>query len=276
MGVTQVHREEVDVDGTRLSYLAAGEQGPVVLLLHGTFWSRVWQPVMPRLGEVCRAVAVDLPGFGRSDGELTSPEDATVPELAGIVRAFAGRLGFRRYAVVGHDIGGGIAQHLAAHDGDAVTRLGLVNGVVLDSWPVPAVERFRDPQVRANTTVEDLLEARRASLDKAVAREWRPEEVDEHLAPWRDERRVRSWMSMAAAADSRYTTGLVEPLRQRALPTLLVWGVDDEFQRLEYAERFVREMPHAELVKTEGKHIPQEDSPQEVGDALATFLGQDG
>lgn len=267
-----VRRNGVDVDGTRMSYLAAGERGPVVLLLHGTFWSRVWRPVMARLGRVCRPVAVDLPGFGCSEGELSSPEEATVPALAGIVHAFAEQLGFRQYAVVGHDIGGAIAQHLAAHREGVVNRLALVNGVVLDSWPVPAVERFRDPQVRASTTVEDLLRARRTAMDEATARELDGAEIDEYLAPWREERRVRSWLSMAAAADSRHTTGLVDELRARALPMLLVWGVDDEFQRVEHAERFTREFPHAELVRVAGRHIPTEDSPREVGDTLARFL----
>ena len=39
-------RETVDVDGIPISYLTAGKGGPLVLLLHGTYWSRVWQPVL--------------------------------------------------------------------------------------------------------------------------------------------------------------------------------------------------------------------------------------
>jgi pimeloyl-ACP methyl ester carboxylesterase len=46
----------------------------VVLLLHGTYWSRVWQPVLDDLAAAgLRPVAVDLPGLGRSEGELTVP-----------------------------------------------------------------------------------------------------------------------------------------------------------------------------------------------------------
>ena len=39
-------RETVDVDGVPVSFLIAGKGGPLVLLLHGTYWSRVWQPVL--------------------------------------------------------------------------------------------------------------------------------------------------------------------------------------------------------------------------------------
>ncbi len=65
-------RETVDVDGVPISYLTAGAGGPLVLLLHGTYWSRVWQQVLDRIAAAgLRPVAVDFPGFGRSGGELT-------------------------------------------------------------------------------------------------------------------------------------------------------------------------------------------------------------
>jgi pimeloyl-ACP methyl ester carboxylesterase len=67
-------RMTIDVDGRQASYLTAGERGPIVLLLHGTYWSRVWQPVLDELAAAgLRPVAVDLPGLGRSEGELTVP-----------------------------------------------------------------------------------------------------------------------------------------------------------------------------------------------------------
>ena len=144
----RIRRQRVEVDGTELSYLAAGDPSArPLLLLHGTFWSRVWQPVLPALGEAARCLALDLPGFGASGGEL-DVEHATVPALADTVLAAADALGVAEFDLAGHDIGGGIAQHVAATSG-RVRRLVLMNSVMFDSWPVPAVERFREPQVRA-------------------------------------------------------------------------------------------------------------------------------
>src|SRR6202007_2471745 len=75
-------RETVDVGGLPISYLTAGKGGPLVLLLHGTYWSRVWQPVLEGIAAVgLRPVAVDFPGFGRSRGELALSE-ASVPRLS--------------------------------------------------------------------------------------------------------------------------------------------------------------------------------------------------
>ncbi len=266
--LAEVRRDEIIVDGDRLSYLHAGDAGPVVLLLHGTFWSRVWQPVLSRIGDSCRAIALDLPGFGLSGGELTV-ERAGVPELAELVRRATAKLGLDTFEVVGHDIGGAIVQYLAVHEPDRVAALALVNGVVLDSWPVLAVERFRDPEVRAATTAKDLLTARRAALEQAVERRLSYAEVDHYLLPWLAERRCRSWMAMAAAADAHYTLELVDGLKERArmeaMPTLLLWGMDDGFQRVEYAERYARELPETNLLQLPGRHIPQEDSPRAGG-----------
>jgi len=75
-------RETVQVDSIPISYLTAGGGGPLVLLLHGTYWSRVWQPVLDDIAAAgLRPVAVDFPGFGRSGGELTVDE-ASVPRLS--------------------------------------------------------------------------------------------------------------------------------------------------------------------------------------------------
>lgn len=267
-----VSRRDVDVNGVRLSYLHAGRVGlPTVLLLHGTFWSRVWQPVLPALGEVAECVALDLPGFGRSDGELT-PETASVPALASAVLDAADALGLDSFVVIGHDIGGGIAQHLAVHAPARVSALGLVNAVVLDSWPVPAVEKYQDPDVRSATGPAELLESRRQSMGAATSRELTADEIEDYISPWRSPERVRSFTAMAAAADPRYTLDLVEGLRDRDLSTLLVWGEQDSFQKIEYAEKFVEQLPNARLQRVPGRHIPQEDSPEQVGSALSDFI----
>jgi pimeloyl-ACP methyl ester carboxylesterase len=263
-------RADVSVGGHPASYLTAGD-GPLVLLVHGTYWSRVWQPVIEPLAERgLHPVAVDLPGLGRSGGELT-PEQATVPALADWVLRFLEALGGEEpAAVVGHDIGGAIAQHLTVHA--TVRRLALVNSVTYDSWPVPAVARFRDPDVVAAVTTEEIVAARREAATKALAMPGSDALVTEYAEPWTEQRVARSWMALAGAADSRFTMELVEPLRRSTVPKLLVWGEDDEFQPVSYAERFASEMPGCRLVRIPGAgHIPMENDPDAVAAALAEF-----
>ena len=268
-------RATIDIDGIPISYLTAGECGPLVLLLHGTYWSRVWQPV---LGDIAAAglhpVAVDFPGFGRSGGELTVAE-ASIPRLAAWLVRFLDAMGEKGPVMVaGHDIGGGVAQHLLASGAVQVPRLALVNAVLYDSWPVPGVARFRDPAVAAATSTEQVLAARRQSVTKALARPASEAEIADYLEPWTDSRVARSWLALAGAADNRYTLELLPRMRESTTPKLLVWGEDDELQRVDHAERFAAEIPATKLARIQSAgHIPMENDPRAVAAALAEFFG---
>jgi pimeloyl-ACP methyl ester carboxylesterase len=123
-------RATIDVDGIPISYLTAGTSGPLVLMLHGTYWSRVWQPVLDDIAAAgLHPIAVDFPGFGRSGGALKGSE-ASVPRLAAWLVRFLDVLGHKgSIMVAGHDIGGGVAQHLLVSRAVEVSRLALVNAV---------------------------------------------------------------------------------------------------------------------------------------------------
>ncbi|WP_206325005.1 MULTISPECIES: alpha/beta hydrolase [unclassified Streptomyces] len=269
-----VVRTEIQVDGVPASYLTVERAGPPVLLLHGTYWSRVWLPVLDTLAEAgLRPIAVDLPGLGRSGGELTL-ETGAVPALADWVARFAAALKLSGpVAVAGHDIGGAVAQHLLVHGPLYVSRLALVNSVTYDSWPVSSVARFRDPEAVAAITADELLAARRQAVTAALAGAATEQRIADYLDPWTDARVRRSWMAMAGAADDRHTRDCVPALRQNATPKLLIWGEDDGFQKVEYAERFAAEIPHTTLVRVpDAGHIPTENAPGQVARALADFL----
>ncbi len=268
-----MNRITIEVDGVPTSYLTSGT-GPPVLLLHGTYWSRVWQPVIDSLARRdLRPVAVDFPGCGFSGGQLTL-ETAAVPALTAWVERFADVLGIEGpLDVAGHDIGGAVAQRLAIRGSAGVRRLALVNSVSYDSWPVPGVARFRDADVIAATSTDDLLAMRRKALETAIARPMTDAEREGYLRPWTDSRVARSWMAMAGAADSRYTTELVDELRASDIPKLLVWGEDDTFQPVSYAERLASELPNTTLHRLPGAgHIPMENHPQVVAETLAGFF----
>jgi pimeloyl-ACP methyl ester carboxylesterase len=66
---------------------------------------------------------------------------------------------------------------------------------------------------------------------------------------------------------------LLPAMRDSRIQELLVWGEDDEFQTLDHAERFAREMPETRLVRIKSAgHIPMENDPEGVAGALAGFL----
>jgi len=267
-------RETIEVGGIPISYLTAGRDGPLVLLLHGTYWSRVWLPVLDGIAAAgFRPVVVDFPGFGRSGGELTV-SDASVPRLSAWLVHFLDALGHSGPVMVaGHDIGGGVAQHLMLAREVEVPRVAVVNGIMYDSWPVPGVARFRDPAVAAATTRDDILAARRVSVVKALGRLASEAEITDYLDPWTDPRVARSWLALAGAADNRYTREMLPALLQSKTPKLLVWGEDDPFQTIDYAERYAREIPETRLVRIKSAgHIPMENNAEAVAGALSEFF----
>ena len=240
-----------------------------MLMLHGTYWSRVWLPVLGQLADAgLRPLAVDLPGLGRSGGQLT-PETATVPALADWVTRFVSALNLSgSIALAGHDIGGAIAQHLLAHHRLEVSRFALVNSVLYDSWPAPHVAQFRD-----GDTGEGVLANRRQAVTRVLGGVATESLIADYADPWTNERVRRSWMALAAAADNRYTLELVPALQQSTTPKLLIWGEDDLHETVEYAERFASEMPRTTLIRIpNADHIPTENAPDQISRALANFF----
>ena len=152
-------------------------------------------------------------------------------------------------------------------------RLALVNSVTYDSWPAPHVARFRGPAATATTTADGVLAARRQAVTAALAGAATEHLIADYLDPWTDPRVCRSWLAMPGAAESRYTLDLVPALQRSTAPKLLIWGEDDSFEKVEYAEKFAVEIPQTTLIRIpEADHIPTENAPGQIACALIDFF----
>src|ERR671938_2102425 len=106
--------------------------GPPLLLLHGFPQTHLmWRSVAPLLARRFSVVCADLRGYGRSGCPPSTPDHAPYAKraMARDMVTVMERLGFPRFAVVGHDRGGRVAHRLALDPperGDRVARLGLV------------------------------------------------------------------------------------------------------------------------------------------------------
>jgi haloalkane dehalogenase len=138
-----------DAGGLRMAYVEAGPgDGEPVLLLHGEpSWSYLYRTVMPVLaGAGLRAIAADLPGFGRSD-KPAEIDDYSFARLVEWVRVFAfDSLGLRGVTLVGQDWGGLIGLRLVAEHPDRFARVVAANtGLPTGDQPMPEVWlRFRE------------------------------------------------------------------------------------------------------------------------------------
>src|SRR5438067_1921087 len=125
--------EFLDLGGTRVYYYAAGTRGagnPVVLIHGFPTSSHLWNDVVPLMPPGHRIVVLDLLGYGRSD----RPKGHGVDLAAHGTRTVAllDELRIDRACLVGHGMGGGIAQWIAAHHVPRVSHLCLIDSVSID------------------------------------------------------------------------------------------------------------------------------------------------
>ncbi|HKD23212.1 MAG TPA: alpha/beta hydrolase [Rhizomicrobium sp.] len=114
-------------DGTRVHYRVRGPDGaPAIVLLHGYMGSLfAWEKWSAILSDHFRVVSVDLPGNGLT-GAVPSG-DYSHGAMAQFVKAFADKLGLKRFAVAGNSMGGDVAAHFAELYPDRVSALVLVD-----------------------------------------------------------------------------------------------------------------------------------------------------
>jgi 2-hydroxymuconate-semialdehyde hydrolase len=267
--MTVPERRRIRLDAGEIAYLDEGE-GPAVLLLHGFPTSaHLWRDLVPMLAPRFRAIAPDLLGYGQS----SKPEDVaalTIRAQAEVVRDLLRRLGVDGFAVVGHDIGGGIAQLLAFEGG--VRTMVLADSISFDSWPIEAVRMIAgasDGQV----TEEIVADVAALVFDVGMGHRERlaDEDLEEYLRPWRAD--PVALVRAARAIDGVGLRDAEDRLRALDQRVLIAWGEDDPWQPAAWAERLGELLPGATVALLPGcGHFITEDAPETVLPLIARYL----
>ncbi|WP_224363669.1 alpha/beta fold hydrolase [Hyalangium versicolor] len=279
----------------RMQALEAGPaDGPLVLLLHGfPELSESWREVLPVLGAAgFRAVAPDLRGYGGTDRPRYGYDLGT---LAADIYQLARHLQPDRPAhIVGHDWGGIIAYHLAAHHPEVVDRLVVINAphpevMTRRLWKPDQLARawymffFQLPWLperilskNGGERVPQLI--RRALVDPTSV-------SDERLKPYAEN---FSKPEAARAAIDYYRHALRDALkpwhlRQRRngyprirAPFLLIWAEEDIVLGRELThdlEPWFEQPPRVRYLSNVG-HFATLEAPEQVSALLLEFLGR--
>lgn len=268
--------EFIDVRGARLYYYAAGTRGAgePVLFLHGFPTSgHLWSDVVAQMPAGHRLVVVDLLGYGRSDPP--SGRSLTLYAHAERVVGLLDALGIASACVVGHDLGGGVAQSLAVHWPARVSRLALIDSVAFDGWPTRDVRlaRFFLPLVRHLPT-NWLLPIVRANLERGYYDATHAtHSIDKYQRPFNSDEGRRVFLAHLAALDARETDALGARLGAIAVPTAVIWGSHDPFLSMSLGRRLARAIPNATIdVLSGARHFTPEEEPREVADILGRLL----
>lgn len=270
--------EFVDVAGARLYYYAAGTRGagePLVFLHGFPTSSHLWHETVRHIPAGHRVVVVDLLGFGRSDRPAGRP--LTLGGHAERVAALLDELRIDRCTVVGHDVGGGVAQLLALRWPARVARLCLIDSVAFDGWPPRGVRIARAtlpvtrhlPASWLMSTVRSDLIRGYASTDLGV------HSVERYLKPFASPEGRDALVEHLLALDAGETMAIADGLPKLALPVAIVWGEEDPFLPVELGRRLNAAIPHATLDVVSGaRHFVPEEHPERVASVLAGLLAR--
>jgi len=249
----------------------SGGDGAPVVFLHGIPTnSYLFAKTVGPVAEQRRVIAPDMVGYGNS--QMTDNFDRSVRAQELMVGGLVKRLGLGDIDFVGHDLGGGVGLRYAVHNPDRVERLVLSNSVAYDSWPIQIITDLGLPESARENSPADVQEMLAGLFRSTLyADEADGEFVEAMTAPWNSEEGVTSLVRAAVSTNTNHTTE-VDPREVRA-DTLLLWGLDDEFQPVRWAERLEGDIPSCELVGLEeSNHWVPEDRHEAFREHCAEFL----
>jgi haloalkane dehalogenase len=280
-------KQSVVVEGVTMAYVDVGAGRPIVFLHGNPTSSYLWRNVMPHVAPHGRLLAPDLVGMGDS-GKLAhaGPGSYRFVEHRRYLDGWFEALGLERDVVlVVHDWGSALGFDWARRHPDAVAGIAymeaLVRPVTIDEWPAsarPVFEAFRTDAGEAMVLDKNVFVER--VLPGSVLRPLTDEEMDVYrrpfLEPGESRRPTLTWPRQipidgepadvtAIVADYAdwLSTSPVPKLLVRAEPGAILVGPQLDF---------CRSWPNQTEVVVPGNHFVQEDSPDEIGAALAGWL----
>jgi haloalkane dehalogenase len=286
LSTTPLTKSYETVNGKQMAYHEAGTGDPVVFLHGNPTSSYLWRNVIPHVSGKARCIAPDLIGHGDSD-KLDDPGPGSYrfvehrEYLDGLLDQLD--LGDRVHLVV-HDWGSALGFDWANRHRDRVTGIAymeaIVRPVTWDDWPEAATAIFRGFRSSAG---EDMVFDKNlfveAILPASIMRQLSPEEHNEYRRPFTnpaDRRPTLAWpREIPIDGEPRDVVEIVEAyadwLSTSQVPKLFINAEPGAI--LAGAQRdYARTWPNQTEITVTGNHFLQEDSPHEIGTAIAHWL----
>ena len=279
-------KEVVEVDGKRMAFHQSGEGDPVVFLHGNPTSSYLWRNVIPHLSDRARCIAPDLIGMGDSDKlDDAGPGSYRFVEHRHHLDGLLDQLDLGDHVTfVIHDWGSALGFDWANRHRDRVIGLAymeaIVRPVTWDEWPEAARDIFEAMRSGAG---EDLILEKNlfveAILPASILRTLSDEELQEYRRPFPtpvDRRPTLTWpREIPLAGEPADVVEIVQSyadwLAQADVPKLFI-NADPGAILTGPQREFCRTWPNQTEVTVAGNHFIQEDSPHEIGQAIADWL----
>ena len=269
----------LDLHGERVAYRDEGS-GEVLLLIHGMAGSSdAWRELIPRLAKNYRVVAPDLLGHGQS----TKPRgDYSLGAFAVSLRDLLDELGIAQATIVGHSLGGGVAMQFLYQHPDYCERLILISsgglgsdvGLILRLLSAPGAE-FVLPII-APSPVLKVGNKIGSWFTSSGMRNPRASEIWRAYSSFSDRPTRDAFLrTLRSVVDYRgQAVSALNRLHVRSeLPTLAIWGEDDEIIPVEHGHAAMAARPGGRLEVLPGVgHFAHVEAPTEVAEIIDDFM----
>ena len=275
-------RRRVALLDTEMSYVDIGSGDPIVFLHGNPTSSYLWRNIIPYLAEHARCLAPDLVGMGRS-GKSPTRAYRFVDHARYLDAWFEALNLTSNITLVIHDWGSALGFYRAFRYPSQIKAIAYMEAIVMPRrWEDfgEAAEIFR--KLRSEEGEHLVLDGNffvQGILPRGIFRKLSNEEMAVYRAPFLDrEARLPTLVwprQIPIEGEPADVTTIVkayaEAMSQSALPKLLIVGNPGAIVRGRTLE-FCRTWPNQTEVNVKGLHFLQEDSPDEIGNALREFV----
>ena len=270
------HTKQVEINGRSVNYVDIGGGTLTVLFIHGLGGSwQNWLENLPRTAQHCRAIALDLPGFGRSE----MPADPiSITAFAATVDAFCEALDLGPVVLVGNSMGGFTAAEVAIQHPERAELLVLVDAAGISSANVtrsrPGERLARqlmmrgqgDPEAAKRMLTRPGYMALGMGLVARYPTRISKELLSEQLLTFGD-------AGFSDAFEAILSYDFRHRLGEIGCPVLVIQGENDILVPLGDAIEFCELIPSSELLTmADTGHVPMFERPVQFNDALLDFI----
>ncbi len=280
-------KKKIQVKGRTMAYVEAGEGDPIVFLHGNPTSSYLWRNVMPHLEGRGRCIAPDLIGMGDSDKlEPSGPDRYTFVEHRSYLDALLAELGVtENVTLIIHDWGSALGFDWAHRHPEAVRGIAYMEAIVQpmtwDAWPEAARGVFQGFRSEAG---EGMVLENNVFVDRvlpgSILRKLTDAEMEVYrrpfLEPGEGRRPTLTWpRQIPIEGEPADVVEIVDAygrwLAESPVPKLFI-NADPGAILIGPQREFCRSWPNQTETTVAGNHFVQEDSPDEIGQAIAAWL----
>jgi len=291
-GKDMFEHKYADVNNIRLHYVVAGK-GKLIMFLHGfpEFWYE-WKNQLTEFGRDHQAVAPDMRGYNLS----SKPADVAqyrIKYLIEDVRALVEHLGYKKFILVAHDWGGGVAWPFAIRHPEYLDKLIIINA----PHPVTFVRELRDNPAQQKAS-QYILVHRTPKAEGILARDnyavfvssllkdgmrdgyFTEEDRKAYIEAWSQPGALTGGLNYYRAAHLGSFTGESDDslsanpsLFMVNVPTLVIWGEKDRWLLAGNLEGLEKYVPNLTIKRIpDGSHWVIHEKPGLVNSYIREFI----